>query len=410
MMAFRVLSRLIGATTLCLGLVSTATAQSAFSPAIVVNDKAITYFEIEQRTLLLTLMNSQGDLRKQSREKLIDERLQNSAAQLIGIRPSEEGVQAGITQFAKRANVEPDQLIEILAREGVAEETLRDFVYASIAWNGVIQSRYGGNVQISEAEIDRAIASNSGAGGINVLLSEIVIPVTPQTRGQVSAIANQLSNISNQADFEAAAKKYSQAATAASGGKLNWLSITKLPANLRPSIMALNPNEVTAPVPLPNAIALFQMRGKAEASTPAPNYSAIDYSVLKLPGGRSAETLQLANEIKGRIDTCDDLYGEARVYPEEYLQRQSVAPGKVPRDIALELARLDDNEISTSLTRVTTADQPLLLMVMLCGRTAQLGEEVSRGDVATALRGQRLQSFADGYLAQLKADATIVFK
>jgi len=402
MTASRVFSRLIGAASLCLGLASAATAQSAYSPAIVVNDQAITYFEVEQRTLLLTLMNTQGDLRKQSREQLVNERLQNTAAQLTGIRPTEEGVQAGIARFAERANMEPDQLIEILAREGVAEETLRDFVFAGIAWNGVIQSRYGGNVQISEAEIDRAIASNSGAGGINVLLSEIVMPITPQTRGQVSAIANQLTNITNQADFEAAAKKYSQAATAANGGKLNWLSITKLPAGLRPAIMALNPNEVTAPVPLPNAMALFQMRGKAEASTPAPTYSAIDYTVLKLPGGRSAETLQLANEISGRIDTCDDLFGEARGFPEEYLERQSVAPAKVPRDIALELARLDDNEISTSLTRNTSADQPFLLMVMLCGRTAEMGEEVSRADVATALRGQRLQSFANGYLAQLR--------
>jgi peptidyl-prolyl cis-trans isomerase SurA len=47
---------------------------------------------------------------------------------------------------------------------------------------------------------------------------------------------------------------------------------------------------------------------------------------------------------------------------------------------------------------------------MLCGRTAQLDEELSREDVAQALRNQRLQSFAESYLAQLRADATIVEK
>ncbi|WP_372887574.1 peptidylprolyl isomerase, partial [Shimia sp.] len=344
MTAFRVLSRLIGTATLCLGLglatTSAARAQSAFSPAILVNDQAVTYFEIEQRALLLTLMNAPGDLRRLAREQLIDERLQNAAAELLGVRPSEDSVQAGIARFSERANQPPEQLIEALKAEGVAEETLRDFVYSGIAWSSLIQARYGGKVQISEAEIDRAIASNTGAGGINVLLSEIVIPVSDQTRGQVAAIAHQLAAITSPEDFEAAARKYSKAATAADGGRLKWLSITKLPAELRPAIMALNKGEVTAPVPLPNAIALFQMRGKAEAATPAPRYSAIDYAVLTLPGGRAAETLQLAERIRGRIDTCDDLYGEARAFPEDYLQRQSVAPGKLPRDLALELARL----------------------------------------------------------------------
>lgn len=418
MTAIRVLSRLFATAALCLGLglglglaaAPAAQAQSAFSPAILVNDQAITYFEIEQRTLLLTLMNAPGDLRQLARDQLIDERLQNSAADLLGVRPSEEGVQGGIARFAERVNMPPDQLIALLTREGVAEETLRDFVYAGMAWSGVIQTRFGAKVQISETEIDRAIASNTGAGGVNVLLSEIVIPITPETQGQVAAIANQLANITTQADFEVAARTYSKAATAADGGRLKWLSITKLPANLRPAIMALNPNQVTAPVTLPNAIALFQMRGKAEAATPAPRYSAIDYSVLRLAGGRSPETLQKARQISDRIDTCDDLYGEARHLPEDQLQRLSVAPAEVPRDIALELARLDDNEISTALTRNAADGSPVLLMVMLCGRTATLDDEVSRADIATSLRGQRLQSFADGYLAQLKADATIRVK
>lgn len=408
MTAPRFLSRMIGAAALCLSMAIPAWSQSAFSPAILVNDKAVTYFEIEQRSLLLTLMNTPGDVRKAAREQLINERLQLGAADIMGIRPSEDGVLAGIARFAQRANMETDELIKALEGEGVSEETLRDFVHAGIAWQGVVQSRYGGSIQISEDEIDRAIAQNTGAGGINVLLSEIVIPVTPQTQGQVMAVANQISDLTTLADFEAAATKYSQAATKENGGKLNWISITKLPAELRPSIMALGPGDITEPIVLPNAVALFQMRSKAEASTPAPSYSAIDYSVLRLPGGRSAETLALAEEIKGKIDTCDDLFGEARELPEEYLNRESVEPGKIPRDIALQLAHLDNNEVSTSLTSVNAAGQPFLLMVMLCGRTAKLGDEVSREDVASALREQRLQSFAEGYLAQLRADATIV--
>lgn len=410
MSAYQYLSRMISAAVIGVGVAGSALAQSAFSPAIMVNDKVVTYYEIEQRALLMSIMNAPGDTRELAREALVNERLQEGAAEIVGIRPSEEGVQAGVTRFAERVNLKPEELIKALAAEGVAEETLYDFIFANMTWQGVVQTRFGRSVQVSEAEIDRAIASNTGAGGINVLLSEIVMPVTPINIGQVRAIASRLAEIDTQEAFEKAAREYSQAATKDDGGKLDWLSITKLPPELRPAIMALGPNEVTAPIQLPNAIALFQMRRKAEASTRAPSYSAIDYAVLKLPGGRSPETLQAAAKIRERIDTCDDLFGEAREYPAEYLERESVAPGKIPRDIGLELAKLDDNEISTALSRTTTTGQPLLLVVMLCGRTAQLGEEVSREDVASALRDQRLQSFAKGYLEQLRADATIVVK
>lgn len=410
MIAHRFFSYLMATAFVGLVAGSPAQAQSAFSPAVLVNDKVVTHYEIEQRTLLLTLMNTPGNARELALTSLVNERLQLGAADIIGIRPSEEGIQSGIVGFAERANMKPEELIVALGREGVSEETLHDFIYSRMSWQGVVQSRFGRSIQITETEIDRAIASNTGAGGINVLLSEIVIPVTPQTAGQVQALANQLSDITTQADFEAAAKKYSQSATKDDGGKLDWLSITKLPPQLRPTIMALGPNEVSAPVSLPNSVAIFQMRRKAEASTPSPTYSAIDYAVLKFPAGRTPENLGLASEIRGRIDTCDDLFGEARAFPAEYLERTSQAPSKIPRDIGLELAKLDDNEVSTALGRTTTAGQPLMLFVMLCGRTAQLGEEISREDIAGSLRDQRLQSFARGYLEELRADATIIVK
>lgn len=404
-------SRLMAVVFFSLGLTSSpALSQSAFSPAIFVNDKVITYYEIEQRTLLLTLMNAPGEVRELAIEGLINERLQAGAAEVFGIQPSEEGLQNGINNFAERTGMKPDELIVALEREGVSEETLRDFLYAGMAWQGVVQTRFGQSIQITESEIDRAIASNTGAGGINVLLSEIVIPVTPQTAAQVQTLADQLSQITTQADFEAAARKYSQSATKDDGGKLDWISITKLPPQLRPAIVALGPNDVTAPMALPNAIALFQMRRKAEAATQSPSFSAIDYAVLKFPGGRTAENLQVATDVSGRIDTCDDLFGEAQAFPTEYLERSSVAPSKIPRDIGLELAKLDRNEVSTALSRTTTAGQPLMLLVMLCGRTAKLGEEISREDVASSLRGQRLQSFANGYLEELRSDSTIVIK
>lgn len=404
------LTTLLTTLALCLGLSAPAKAQSAFSPAVFVGEKAVTYFEIEQRTLLLSLMNFPGDARKEARRQLVDERLQLIGAERLGILPSEQGMDNAMLEFAKRLNSDPAKMIEALKAEGVEEETLRAFLYARIAWQGVIQARFGSSVQVSDEEVNRAIASNTGAGGVSVLLSEIVIPVTPQTAEEVRSLALQLSEITRQEDFEEAAKTYSQAATRDNGGRLNWLSITKLPPQLRPVLLALGPGQVTDPIPLPNATAVFMMRGKRETNVPAPRYNAIDYAAYMIPGGYSESALKTAAEMRGRVDTCDDLYGEAFGKPESVLQRQAVAPGEVPRDYALELAKLDEGEVSTTLTRPTADGGNALVFLMLCGRTADLSEDISREDVAMSLRNQRLLSFASGYLEQLRAETTIIEK
>ncbi|MCP4820290.1 MAG: peptidylprolyl isomerase [Shimia sp.] len=398
------LSASLAASTL-LAVASGAAAQGAFSPAVTVNDQVVTNYEIDQRARLLTIMSTPGDTYNEARKQLIDDRLKIQAARQVGISVPEEGVLAGLEEFAQRVNMNPDDLLKALKGEGIDEETMRDFIVSGITWRGFVQARFGGNVQITEEEIDRAVASNTGSGGLRVLLSEIVIPITPQTEAQVMGLAQQLSEISSFSDFEQAARTYSQSPTKDDGGRIQWMSVTNLPPQLRPLIAALSPGEVTAPVPLPNAVALFQMRRVEESDRREPTYSAIDYAMHYLPGGRTPENLAKAKEIASRIDRCDDLYGVAKDLPPEVLVRESQAPGDIPRDIALELAKMDDNEITDALT---TANNQSLIMLMLCGRTADLGEELSREDVANALRNQRLENYAESYLSQLRAQARII--
>jgi peptidyl-prolyl cis-trans isomerase SurA len=106
------------------------------------------------------------------------------------------------------------------------------------------------------------------------------------------------------------------------------------------------------------------------------------------------------------VDTCDDLYGIAKGQPEERLVIEVLPVAEIPADYAMELAQLDDNEVSTALT---TADGQNLVFLMLCGRTRVLPEEVSRDEVLAQLRNQRIQAYANSYLEELKSDAHIEY-
>ncbi|MDC0737307.1 peptidylprolyl isomerase [Cognatishimia sp. SS12] len=383
-----------------------AEAQSLFSPAVTVNERVVTWYEVDQRVKFYETIRRLGDLQKIARDELIDDRLRLQAGEALGIEVDDDAVSAGMTEFAGRANLTAEQFVAGLAQNGVDAQTFRDFVRAGLVWRQVVAARFRGRVQVSDAEIDAALGA-AGQAGLRVLLSEIIIPVTPQNEGEVKQLANELSTLTSYARFSEAAGRFSAARTRANGGRLDWLPLTNLPAPLRPVILELKPGEVSAPLELEGAIAVFQMRGIEEMPVPATEFAAIEYGVLRLPGGRSPETLARAAEIRGNIDTCDDLYGVNYGGPEAALSIEAKAPADIPRNIAVELAKLDRHEVSTALT---SADGSQLLFVMLCGRTAAINEEASREDVAAALRNRRLSSYADGYLAQLRAEATIVEK
>ena len=74
-------------------------AQNAFSPAIIVNDKSITYYELSQREALLKLLKSTGNLGDIARKQLIEDRLKLRVAEDLGLVPLEEEIIAGMNEF-----------------------------------------------------------------------------------------------------------------------------------------------------------------------------------------------------------------------------------------------------------------------------------------------------------------------
>lgn len=400
---FRKLGALALGAALAFGSVP-ADAQNLFAPAIRVNDAVVTQYELDQRERMLTALNAPGNPAVLAREQLIDDRLRLQAAEAAGIRPSTEEVLDGMSEFAGRAGLSREEFIQALASRGVSAETFRDFVQAGLSWRLLVQSRFSGRVNLSEDEVDRALGA-SGGSSVRVLLSEIIMPAPPPEAEAVRARAARISEITSEAAFSSEARRYSATATRQAGGRLPWQNLEDLPPVLRPLVLALAPGEVTDPIPIPNAVALFQLRGIEESGFTPPTYAAIEYAAYYIAGGRSAETLAQARVLASKVDRCDDLYGVAKGQPEEVLDRQSLPPSEIPTDIAFELSKLDPGEVSTALTR---SNGQTLMFLMLCGRTAEVNEDVDRDQFVLGLRNQRLASLAESYLTQLRADARIV--
>ncbi|EYD74462.1 Survival protein SurA precursor (Peptidyl-prolyl cis-trans isomerase SurA) [Rubellimicrobium mesophilum DSM 19309] len=380
-------------------------AQDLFSPAIVVNDRAVTGYELQQRALLLDAFGTPGDLPELARTQLVEERLKQQELDRAGATLSDEALARALADFASRAELSTEEFEARLATQGVDPETLRDYVATNVTWRDYIRARFGDRVEVTDPEVEQALSQQgTERQGIEVLLNEIVIPAPPGREAQAEAAARQISQITSVAEFEAAAREVSAVPSRERGGELDWTPLSNYPAVLQGIILELSPGEVTPPLPVTGAVALLQLRDVREAAVPAAQPELVDYAVVRIPGGLSQEAVSKAAGIAARADTCTDLF--ALGLPDQNIERQAVAPGSIPEDVALDLAKLDPNEATWG--RTTDGGQTLLL-TMLCSRTYPLPEGApDREAVRNALRSQRLEAFSDALVADLRASATIV--
>jgi peptidyl-prolyl cis-trans isomerase SurA len=377
-------------------------AANQFATAITVNDRAVTQYELDQRLLFMQILRQPGDLEEMARTGLIEDRLRMFAAEEYGIKLTPDQILVGMNEFASRANLSAEEFLDIVGQAGVQPETYRDFVEAGMIWREVVRAKFAGQVRITEAEIDRALANYKPTTVVKVLLSEIVISAKGGERSSALALARRLKGqILTEDDFSAAARGNSAGPTAGGGGRLGWQRLSELPEAAIPVVRALAIGQVSAPVELEDSIVLYQLRELGEDKLGAVAATVVDYAQFLVPEGDGAAA-EIA-KVRANSDTCDDLYKIAKDLPAERLLRDSKPLGEVPGDIAAALAVLDAGEASSTLRRGGWR-----VFLMLCSRGASPELLPSRDQVQEQLLNQRLGAKADIYLEELRSEAVIV--
>jgi peptidyl-prolyl cis-trans isomerase SurA len=390
-----------------------------FSPRMVINGQTVTNFEMEQRMLMLRALRAPGDPEKEAMKALMRDRLGAQAAKDLGITVTAEQVKEGMEEFASRANLTAEQFTEALGQEGVAPETFRDFVANGLLWRDVVRSKFGAQIRISEAQIDRALAENAKTPKVQVLLSELIIPVQGEDVSPVLDQARQIkAETGSESSFAAAARQFSAAPSAGRGGRLEWMPITNLPPAIVQKVLTLSPGEVSDPIVVPQAVVLFQLNAISDLESAMPAQVEVEYAQFALPPNLDPAV------IRQQADDCGDLYPLARGLPAEQLRVTKQMMGAVPQDTALELAKLDPGE---SVLRGRGSYNELL---MLCLRTgipeadpaaAEIPVTTEESDAAEAeeaplidreavrnqLGNQQLSALAEGFMEELRSEAII---
>lgn len=369
-----------------------------FTPIKIVNDQVITQFEFEQRLLFMQLLRQPGDLEKAAMNTLVDDRLRMSAAKQFGVKMSPEQLKAGMEEFAARANLTPEKFVEIIGQAGVQPETFRDFVESGLVWREIIRGKFAPTVSISEAQIDRALANGQPLVGLQVRLSEIVIPAVGAGRTAALQKADKLRlQLRGGADFAELARQNSTADSAGRGGALDWMPLSQLKPDAVSAVRSLAPGAVSAPVVLDTSVVIYQMQEQKQELAKISGAVVVDYAEFLLPDDGTS-----AAKLRGKVDTCNDLYAQAKGLDADRLTRQTLPQTQLPRDVAGALASMDAGESSTALTRGGWR-----VFLMLCRRGPAETELPTRDEVKIQLTNQVLGAQADIYLEELRSEAMI---
>lgn len=381
-------------------VIPAAAQQNLFAPRIIINDRAVTEYEFQQRLLFMRLMRAPGDLEKQALDDLIADRLRVQEAARFGITATEENVQKGMEEFAQRANMTAEQFIDQLGKAGVAPETFRDFVEAGVVWREIVRGRFTGKAKVSDEEIDRVLEAETKKAALVVSIAELIIPANPGEEEKALALANDIRrSVTGEASFAAAVEQYSAAPSRERGGRVDPLPLANLPPQISGLLLPLAPGQVSPPMMIPGGVALFQLRSVVEGPQTSTLPVQVEYARLRLP--ISAESDTAIAKVQVQAQTCQDLFGLVPGLPEDQLSIIKQTMDQIPSDVGLLLSRLDRNEM---VVRDVGGAREVL---MVCTRSPVTDPPIERENIRNRLANVKIDRMAEQYLATLRANAII---
>ena len=387
-------------TLLCLS-VTNVNGKSIFSPIIEVNNSVITQFELTQRTRLIEALNLSSDPALIAREQLITERLKQNEARKMKITASNQELSVRLEQVASRANLSIKDFYKELRKLGIYPSTLETYLETEIIWRKIVNSKFDLTTSILDLEIQTAINRAQFEDIFQVLLTEIIIPIPSDNTNDTEALIQKLREIRSIEEFSNAARKYSVAPTAASGGLVTWQKFNDLPEILKPLILGLSPGEITEPLKLTKAVAIFQVRDVREIINDTDEPRVIDFINLTT----NSHDKSLLENIQNTYFTCEDLKRTFNENSEVHL----IQTKSLTKDLSERVRKILENLDPRESKIVVFENKPQL--IFLCERNhIQLAETKGQESVKKSIQQSRLNKFAKSYLDALRYNARIVNK
>ncbi len=206
-----------------------------------------------------------GDvLQRQVLERLILIRLQSARAASTGMRISDEEVDNAVANIASQNKITVDQLRQQLAKDGLSYADFRTSLRDEIVVQRLRQRFAQGRINVSDAEVDAALASQAG-GSTQYRLAHILVALPEgATAEQISTGQRKIEGVKGLLDrgemeFSAAAVRYSDSPNALEGGDLGWRALDQIPTSFSGTIRDMQIGQIIGPIRGPSGLQLIRL-------------------------------------------------------------------------------------------------------------------------------------------------------
>ncbi|MDP3895164.1 MAG: peptidylprolyl isomerase [Mesorhizobium sp.] len=154
----------------------------------IVNDVAVTSYDIERRAALNRLFRQKGDAKKAA-DDMIEQSLKSVEMERRGIRIAKKQVDDAYARFATSNKLQPAQLDQVMAQAGVTKQHMKEFIRVQMGWSQLLGARFRSTSGMSEQDMVQKVFELGGKkpSSTEYMLQKVVFVVPAKERGAILA-------------------------------------------------------------------------------------------------------------------------------------------------------------------------------------------------------------------------------
>lgn len=359
-------------------------------------------------------------LERQVLERLILMRLQIARATDSGITASDEDVERAVQNVSRQNGMTLDQLRVRLAQDGMSLNEFRSSLRDEIITQKLRQSFAQGRINVSEAEVDAALATTAtGAGSLQFHLAHILVNVPDGATPEQLAIAQKkIEGVKaliekNEMTFSAAAVRYSDSPNALEGGDLGWRGQNEIPPAFAAAIQQMQPGSMIGPIRGPSGYQLLQLvetRTQSSAAAEQVTQFQARQILIKIDdktddAAAKAKADTLAARLAGGADFIT-LANESS--DDDTTKRRGGDLGWLTADTygnayAMQIAALDDGGVSAPFK----TDAGWVILQRIGSRQITAGDENLRAQLRETIGRRKLEEEWNRFLREMRGESYV---
>lgn len=396
--------------------------QNVRKATAIVNGDVITGTDVDQRLALVLLANGgrvsdeeKERLRVQVLRNLIDESLQIQEAKSNEITIDRAEINQSFARVATNFRQSIDAFGKYLRDNRSSERTMKRQIEGELAWSRLLRRRVEPFINVSDEEVKQIVDRLTASKGTSEYrVSEIYLSATPENSAEIFANGRRIiDQIRQGGSFQAYARQFSEASTAAVGGDLGWVRAAQLPEQLAQAAQEITVGQIAGPIEIPGGFSILYLTDTRQVLVANPRDAVLNLRQLTITFDAKETDAQVRTRAEAFGKAAQDMQGcggadaLAKQFNAEVVDNDQIRVRDLPGGLQDILLNLQVGQVTPPFGSRSEG----VRVLALCGRDdPQATDGPSPDAIENQIKDERVNRRAQIYLRDLRRDAIIDYR